>query len=56
VEADFIRSFRLKEPVAVIGHSILVFKLDPSDPQTNYTLGTIMALRGEVSLAEELFS
>ncbi len=54
-EADFIRSFRLKEPVATIGHSILVFKLDPSDPQTNYTLGTIMALRGEVSLAEELF-
>jgi uncharacterized protein HemY len=40
--------------VATIGHSILVFKLDPSDPQTNYTLGTIMALRGEFSLAEEL--
>lgn len=55
VEADFIRSFRLKEPVATIGHSILIFKLDPSDPQTNYTLGTIMALRGELSLAEELF-
>jgi hypothetical protein len=55
VEAEFIRSFRLKKPVATIGHSILVFKLDPSDPQTNYTLGTIMALSGEVSLAEELF-
>jgi hypothetical protein len=55
VEADFIRSFRLKEPVATIGHSILVFKLDPSDSQTNYTIGTIMALRGEVSLSEELF-
>jgi hypothetical protein len=55
VEADFIRSFRLKEPVAIIGHSILVFKLDPSDPQTNYTLGTIMVLSGEVYLAEELF-
>jgi tetratricopeptide (TPR) repeat protein len=54
-EADFIRSFRLKEPVATIGHSILVFKLDPADPQTNYTLGTIMALRGEPSIAEELF-
>jgi hypothetical protein len=55
VEAEFVRSFRLKKPVATIGHSILVFKLDPSDPQTNYTLGTIMALSGEVSLAEELF-
>lgn len=55
VEAEFIRSFRLKKPVATIGHSLLVFKLDPSDPQTNYTLGTIMALSGEVSLAEELF-
>ena len=54
-EADFIRSFRLQEPVATIGYSILIFKLDPSDPQTNYTLGTIMALRGELSLAEELF-
>jgi hypothetical protein len=55
VEADFIRSFRLKEPVATIGHSILVFKLDQSDPQKNYTLGTIMALRGELPMAEELF-
>jgi hypothetical protein len=54
-EATYLKSFRLKEPVATIGHSILVFKLDPSDPQVNLNLGRIMASRGDLGSAEALF-
>jgi len=53
-EAAMLDSFRLKEPDAVAGRSILIFNLDPSDPQVNLTLGTIMAWRGEWERAEEL--
>ena len=48
-----IKSLGLKQPEAVIGHSILVFNLDRSDPQVNLSLGTILAMRGNWSLAEE---
>jgi hypothetical protein len=54
-EAAYLKSFRLKEPVATIGHSILVFNLEPSDPHVNYSLGRIMASRGELQAAEYLF-
>lgn len=54
-EATYLKSFRLKQPVATIGHSILVFQLEPSDPQVNFNLGRIMASRGELQSAEELF-
>ena len=53
-EQALLQSFRLKEPDAVVGNSILIFNLDPSDPQVNLSLGTIMALRGQWAPAEEL--
>jgi hypothetical protein len=46
-EALTLKSVRLKKPDAVVGGSILIFNLDPSDPQVNPSLGTIMALHGE---------
>jgi len=52
-EQAMIKSLGLKQPEAVIGHSILVFNLDRSDPQVNLSLGTILAMRGNWSLAEE---
>jgi hypothetical protein len=52
-EQAMIKSLGLKQPEAVIGHSILVFNLDRSDPQVNLSLGTILAMRGDWSLAEE---
>lgn len=44
----------LKSLRAVVGGSILIFNLDPSDPQVNLSLGMIMALRGEWRAAEAL--
>lgn len=63
-QAAYLKSFRLKEPFATIGHSILVFNLESSDPQVNYRLGRIMASRGEFQfqdtsgspIAEALYS
>jgi hypothetical protein len=53
-EALALESLRLKKPDAVVGGSILIFNLDPSDPQVNLSLGRIMALRGEWAAAEAL--
>jgi hypothetical protein len=53
-EQALLQSFRLKEPDAVVGNSILIFNLDPSDPQVNLSLATIIALRGQWAPAEEL--
>jgi hypothetical protein len=53
-EALALESLRLKKPDAVVGGSILIFNLDPSDPQVNLSLGRIMALRGEWPAAEAL--
>jgi hypothetical protein len=51
-EQEFLESFHLARPDAVVGDSILIFKLDPSNPQVNLNLGRILALNGETSLAE----
>jgi hypothetical protein len=53
-EQALLQSFHLKEPDAIVGNSILVFTLDPRDPQVNLGLGRIMALRNQWAPAEEL--
>jgi hypothetical protein len=47
LEAAVLKLLRLAKPAAVVGRSMLIFDLDPSDPQVNLSLGKIMALRGE---------
>src|SRR5215471_7442698 len=53
-EQALLQSFHLKKPDAIIGNSILVFTLDPQNPQINFNLGRIMALRNQWATAEEL--
>jgi hypothetical protein len=53
-ELEFLRSFQLGEPVANIGYSILVYKLDRMNPQIYQNMGLVLASRGHLDLATEL--
>jgi hypothetical protein len=53
-ELDFLRSFQLGEPVANIGYSILVYKLNRMNPQIYQNMGLVLASRGHLDLAAEL--
>ena len=52
-ERALLQSLHLKKPDAIAGQSILIFNLDPNDPQVNLTLGTILLLNGQWELAEQ---
>jgi uncharacterized protein HemY len=52
MEQALLQSLHLKEPDAVIGYSMLIFNLNPSDPEVNLNIGTMMAFRGEWTPAE----
>jgi hypothetical protein len=54
-QEEILRSYRLEQPVTTIGYSILIYKLDLTDPQVYYTVGYILARRDQLSKAVDLF-
>ncbi|HEY7164802.1 MAG TPA: hypothetical protein VIB79_09600 [Candidatus Binatia bacterium] len=52
-EQAFVESFHLTTPDAVVGDAMMIFQLDPADAQVNLSLGSILALNGEVALAKK---
>lgn len=54
-QRGLLKSFQLTEPVANIGYSILVYKLAPNDPKTYHNMGLVLASRGHLERAAELF-
>ena len=54
-ELDFLQLFQLGEPVTDIGHSILVFKVRQDDPHIHNNVGLVLARRGHLHAAAELF-
>lgn len=54
-ELAFLKSFQLGEPVTNIGYSILVFKLNRTNPQIYHNMGLVLANRGRIDSAVELF-
>jgi len=53
-ELAFLKSFQLGEPVADIGYSILVYKLNRANPQIYHNMGLALASRGHLDKAVEL--
>ena len=53
-ELAFLKSFQLGEPVANIGYSILVYKLNRANPQIYHNMGLALASRGHLDKAVEL--
>ncbi len=54
-QEEILRSYRLEQPVTTIGYSILIYKLDLTDPQVYHTMGYILARRGQLKGAVALF-
>jgi hypothetical protein len=54
-QLGLLKSFQLGEPVANIGYSILVYKLHPNDPKIYHSMGLVLASRGHLERAAELF-
>ena len=52
-QQKILQSYRLKEPIAAIGHSILVYRLDLADPQVHYNVGFILARQGRLDIAAD---
>jgi hypothetical protein len=52
---DLLRSYRLREPVATVGHSILIFTIDRSDSQAYNHAAFVMARRGGFAAAANLY-
>jgi Dolichyl-phosphate-mannose-protein mannosyltransferase/Tetratricopeptide repeat len=54
-ELDFLQSLQAGKPIADIGYSILVYKVDQHDPQISNNVGLVLARRGHLDKAVELF-
>ena len=52
---ELLRSYRLGQPVATIGYTILVFKIDRTDSQAYYNAAFIMARKGGLAAAVNLY-
>ena len=53
--SELLRSYRLGQPVATIGYTILVFKIDRTDSQAYYNAAFIMARKGGLAAAANLY-
>src|SRR5581483_3985186 len=54
--SEAFRRYRFKKPTASIGYSLLVFKLDPSEPEIYNDTGVVFANKEALSAAEILFA
>jgi tetratricopeptide (TPR) repeat protein len=54
-QRDFLRSYQLAEPIDRIGYSILIYKVDLSNPSVYYNAGLVLASRNELRPATDLF-
>lgn len=54
-ELGLLQSFQLGEPIANIGYSILVYKIEPNNPRIYHSMGLVLASRGHLDRAAELF-
>lgn len=52
---ELLRSYKLGQPVATIGHTILVFKIDRADSQAYNNAAFIMARKGGLAAAVNLY-
>jgi tetratricopeptide (TPR) repeat protein len=52
---ELLRSYKLGQPIATIGYSILIFKIDRSDSQAYNNAAFVMARRGGLAAAINLY-
>ena len=52
---ELLRSYKLGQPIATIGHTILVFKIDRTDSQAYNNAAFIMARKGGLDAAVNLY-
>ena len=52
---EWLRSYKLGQPIATIGHSILVFKINRDDSQAYYNAAFMMAREGGLAAAVNLY-
>jgi len=55
-EEAIVKTFKSGDPVATIGYSILLYKVDVNDAKISFVMGHILGHRGQVSQAIELFN
>lgn len=54
-QQNILKSFELKEPIASIGYSILIYEVNPLRPQIYLSMGFTLAIRGQLDRAIALF-
>jgi tetratricopeptide (TPR) repeat protein len=52
---ELLRSYRLGQPIATVGHTILVFKIDRTDSQAYNNAAFIMTRKGGLAAAVNLY-
>jgi tetratricopeptide (TPR) repeat protein len=52
---ELLRSYKLGQPIATIGHSIVIFKIDRGDSQAYNNAAFIMARKGGLAAAVNLY-